>query len=342
LLLFVGVVAALLGMPIPAVGQSVKVQEGVQYGEADGAPLLLDAYLPAEGSSDTGVIVIHGGRWMDGDRRETPADMLAEAGFVAFSVDYRLAPEFPYPAALEDLQTAVRWVRMHAEEYGIDPAKIWAMGGSAGGHLAALLGTIGEGALDQDARVAAVVSWSGPMDLESLAHSRAGLAEVATQFVGCRDPDEPDCAARLREASPIAHLDPTDPPIFIANATSEPVPYSQAQAMADAASKVGVPHQLWTIQGSDHAFSYVREALEPTEAFVVKFVEGTGQTLTTPSTPPSPRATDRPPRERSEPVRTERSGGNRVAMLLGILAALGAAVVAAVVFMRASRGRSAW
>jgi acetyl esterase/lipase len=340
------VIVGLAGAPPPAAAQEGP-QIGVQYGEADGVPLLMDVYFPSGERTGMGVIVIHGGRWMRGDRTDTPADDIASQGHVAFSVEYRLAPEYPYPAAIEDLQTAVRFVREHADEYGVDPAKIWAIGGSAGGHLAALLGTLGRGSTTEGARIAAAVSWSGPMDLELLAASSRGLERAATQFVGCSRAEDPACLAALRDASPVTHLDPSDPPLFIANGTAEPIPFDQAVIMAKAAEQAGVEAGIWTIQGNLHGFSYVREALAPTDAFVTNAIEGTDAPIVFPETPEiavssPPRATASIP-EREQPGATgRRDEGNTTPLLLAILLGVAAATIGTVMLARKWRDRGAW
>jgi acetyl esterase len=339
-------VAVLAGGPPQAAAQEGP-QFGVQYGEADGVPLLMDVYFPFGERTGMGVIVIHGGRWMRGDRTDTPADDIASQGHVAFSVEYRLAPEHPYPAAIDDLQTAVRFIREHADEYGVDPAKIWAIGGSAGGHLAALLGTLGQGSTTEGARIAAAVSWSGPMDLELLAASTRGLERVATQFVGCRRAEDPACLAALREASPVTHLDPSDPPLFIANGTAEPIPFDQAVVMARAAEEAGVEANIWTVEGNVHGFSYVREVLPPTDVFVTNVIEGTDAPIVFPETPgiavSSPPGATGPIPEREQPGASgRRDEGNTTPLLLAILLGVAAAVIGTVMLSRNWRDRGAW
>jgi acetyl esterase len=339
--------AGLAGTPGPAAAQE-GVRLGVQYGEADGVPLLMDVYFPPGERTGIGVIVIHGGRWMTGDRTETPAEEIASQGHVAFSVDYRLAPEHPYPAAIEDLQTAVRFVREHAGEYGVDPAKIWAIGGSAGGHLAALLGTLGQGPTTEGARIAAVASWSGPMDLRILSGRSRGLETAATQFVGCTRADESACAAALGEASPVTHLDPSDPPLFIANGTAEPIPFDQAVIMARAAEEAGVEADIWTIEGNLHGFSYVREALPPTLTFVTNAIEGTDVPITFPETPevavttPPPPTASVPERAATDGTPERREEGNASTLLLAILIGVAAVAIGTVMLARNRRDRGAW
>jgi acetyl esterase len=272
-----------------ATAQAVTVQRDIQYAQPDGVPLLMDAYVPTTPGPHAGVVVVHGGRFRTGDRSLTPAEELAEAGYAAFSVDYRLAPEHPFPAALEDVRSAVRWVRDHADEYDVDPALIWTMGGSAGGHLAALLATVGEGPIDRGSRVAAAVSLSGPTDMARWLQIGG---PVITDFLGCSDPTDPACAATARQASPTTHVDPTDPPIFLANGTEEIIPLWHATTMADTLEREDVPHELWTPQTDRHAWSLGREAMSRALTFVGAALAGQGGVGSTPpKAPPSERET---------------------------------------------------
>ena len=146
----------------PAGAQAVRVKRDVTFRTVDGEKLALDVYQPAtKGKDRPAVVVIHGGGWTQGDKAwfAQQGDQLAERGFVAFSVNYRLAPAHPYPAAVEDVEAAVEWVRKNAKKYGVDPKRIGALGGSAGGHLTGLLATDGDGSLAKGHRVAAAVSW---------------------------------------------------------------------------------------------------------------------------------------------------------------------------------------
>src|SRR5205823_7742189 len=136
--------AAVAAVLVAATGASaaqtgtVDVRTDVQYGVADGKPLLLDAYVPqaAGGERRPAVLLIHGGGFRVGDKRsfEPEARKLAAKGWVAFSVNYRLDEPVVFPAEVDDAQTAVRWVRAHAGEYQVDPKRIGALGESAGGH----------------------------------------------------------------------------------------------------------------------------------------------------------------------------------------------------------------
>jgi len=227
----------------------VAVEQGVVWRTVDGEELALDAYIPAGGGNDrAAVVLIHGGGWSSGDKSSyaEQARKLAELGYVAIAVNYRLVPEHPLPAALEDVQAAVSWLRADAQvrHYGIDPHRIGVLGASAGGQLAAMLGTVGTGANDAGSRVAAVVSWSGVFDFATV-----GIDDAA--LLGCRPSSCPEVTA---DASPINHVDATDAPtLLVTSAKDAIVPATQSEAMASALSDAAVDNRLLVIDGSAHA-----------------------------------------------------------------------------------------
>ncbi|WP_297411848.1 alpha/beta hydrolase [Naasia sp.] len=242
----------------PSVGEVVP---DVVYGRAEGSDLMLDAYLPASARAEAvpAVIVLHGGSFVSGDKGGLDAapiaQLLAQEGYAAFSVDYRLLPGHPYPDALQDVQTAIRWLRQseQVERFGIDPARIGGFGGSAGAILISEAGTAGEGPLDGGARLAAVVELSGAMDLTPAALT-ADLPqeerEVGLAYLGCSDPL--DCPA-AEAASPLSAVDPSDPPFFLAHSADEAIPEQPTLAMADALRAAGVPAKLTIRPGSAHS-----------------------------------------------------------------------------------------
>jgi acetyl esterase/lipase len=193
---------------------------------------------------------------------------MAAAGWVAFSINYRLAPEFLYPAGVQDVRAAVRWIRLHARRYGVDPARIGALGSSAGANLAATLGAGGSGRLDRGSRVRAYVSWSGPMDFAIKADARA-VIETSIPYFGC---SFAECPQTWAEASPIEHVDRTDAPVFIANSTHEIVPVANATTMAERLRAAGVPVVLRILPGARHATAYARDVWDDTVSFVARYV----------------------------------------------------------------------
>ena len=175
----------------------VNIVRDLVYKRVDGHNLQLDIYSPKSISHPLPVVLwIHGHRWSYGSKEQRPPVNLMAQGYIVVSLDYRLSGEAPFPAAIEDCKAAVRWLRANATTYHIDPDHIGAWGHSAGGHLAALLGTSGgvaelEGAGDNStfsSRVQAVCDMSGPSDIlqfyETVSNSNEGSGPQSQ--VSCR------------------------------------------------------------------------------------------------------------------------------------------------------------
>ena len=250
----------------PAPRPQAAVDENVQYGEVQGQKLLLDVYHPADGAAPGGaarlhpaVILIHGGGWTSFDKSTMRGmgQVLARAGYVAFSVDYRLfhGPAARFPAQLDDMQRAVRWVRAHADQYHVDRDHIGAFGHSAGAQLAALLGM--EDARDNSdaalaaysSRVQAVVDVSGPADLTSNRDPDGDA--FLTQFLGVEYTKNPQA---WRDASPIFHVAKSNAPFLIVHGARDAnVPIAQSEALAASLREAGVPVNLVRVDG-EHTF----------------------------------------------------------------------------------------
>jgi acetyl esterase len=256
----------------------VGVTRDIVYSTVDGQAVVLDAYVPTAKTTKRPVIMlVHGGAWSAGDKSNFIGDgmQLAALGYVAFSVNYRLAPAYPYPAAVDDVEAAVRWVRAPAQvkTYAIDRKRIGAIGASAGGHLVGMLATLGSGSLTKGARIKAAVSWSGPMDfsvwpLAALAASPIGIQVL--QFLNC--PSGQTTCANETEASPIDHIDKTDAPMLLANSEQELVSLNQATRMDAALKAAGVVEQLVVFPGNRHAQAYGADVWDRTVAFLEKYV----------------------------------------------------------------------
>jgi acetyl esterase/lipase len=231
-----------------AQSDGVTVEENIPYATISGTELHLDIYEPPDRGSQTrpGILLIHGGGWTSFDKN-TMSGMgrfLARSGFVAFAVDYRLfnGTENRWPTQLDDVQRAVRWVRMNAGKYGVNPKKIGAWGHSAGGQLAALLGM--EDTRDNSdstlakysSKVQAVVDTSGPADF-TIDHDPDGDA-FFTKFLGGNFATHPDL---WREASPVFHVAKDNAPFLIVHGTKDQdAPISQAQELYDKLKAAGV------------------------------------------------------------------------------------------------------
>ncbi|GAA1526181.1 acetyl esterase/lipase [Agromyces terreus] len=279
---------AIVGIRTFTAPEGITVDADLEYGvRDDGTVLTLDicrpASMPAEAAPAAAaaltdddvtalpaVVSIHGGSWARGDKANADwrnvCMWLASEGFVAASVNYRLVPEVRFPAAIEDVAHAVAWLRdpEQASRFGLDPTRIGAFGGSAGGNLAALLGTTGEGPLDEGSRVAAVAELSGPVGLsaESLLADGASpwLRGIVADYLGC-EPDAIDACRQATDASPATFVDASDPPFLIGHAETEIIPLGQSQRLADELAAAGVEVELAVAPGSEHSIGILDEAM---------------------------------------------------------------------------------
>lgn len=225
--------------------------EDVEFARPSGVSLTLDAHIPDGKGPFPTVIIVHGGGWVNGNKRTyvTPLfQPLTDAGFAWFTINYRLAPKYQYPAAVDDVKAAVRWVREHAGQYKVDRKRIALMGESAGGHLVALAGAQNE----PSSRVAAVVDFYGAHDLLKRERDRGSVSPGMTSFLGIDKLDEAGIA-RLREASPITYVRKGLPPfLFIHGTKDTAVPYEQSPLMCDALRKAGNRCEVFTVEGAPH------------------------------------------------------------------------------------------
>nr|WP_303652886.1 alpha/beta hydrolase [Paludisphaera mucosa] len=238
----------------PTPPESIVFEKDVVYREVDGETLHVDFARPKAGEGPFPVVVfIHGGGWRAGDKRDFRDGLfgVAQQGCAGVSVQYRFAPKHPFPAQLDDVKAAVRFVREHAKEWKLDPDRIAVMGGSAGAHLALLLATTA----DEDPKdaktssaVKAAVSLAGPTDL-TRPYPDASRAMVEDLLGQARKADR----AAQDAASPLHHLNAGDAPVLLIHGTKDQlVPYDQATAFEEACKKVGVEAELFTIVGGDH------------------------------------------------------------------------------------------
>ncbi len=241
---------------------AVSVQQDVEYGAQAGEKLLLDFYLPAQTSSTPrpAVVLIHGGGWdsLDKSTMRGMGNFLARSGFVAVSVNYRLlhGSENRWPAQLDDVQRAVRWLRANSPKYNVDPEHIGAFGHSAGAQLASLLGMVdtrdnSDPALAKySSRVQAVVDVSGPTDF--LANKDTdGAAFLAALFGGtyAKIPEV------WRSASPVFNVAKSNAPFLIVQGTQDAnVPIAQAQELYDKLQQAGVPVSFVKVEDG-HTFT---------------------------------------------------------------------------------------
>jgi acetyl esterase/lipase len=207
--------------------------------------LYLDVTRPDGATRLPAIIWLHGGAWRMGDRTWLPDfwDDFALSGFVMVSIDYTLSGDAPFPRNLHDVRTAIRWVRAHADHYGVIPDAVGLWGSSAGGHLASLVALTGG-----DATVQAVVDGYGPADL--LAPDQDVPPTVG--LLGGSPREFPD---RARAASPALHDASQAPPFLILHGTGDDlVPASQSIALYDSLARAGRDATLYLIDGFGHGF----------------------------------------------------------------------------------------
>lgn len=223
----------------------------------------LDLYLPDDNQTEHPLVIwIHGGAWEEGTKDWCPAKALLSRGYAAASIGYRLSKQATFPAQIEDCKTAVRWLRAHASEYGIDSKRIGAWGASAGGHLAALLGTtgkvrefdVGEN-LSQASDVQCVVDWFGPatflrwgeanstsLDSSPVARLLGGLVSTHQELA--------------RRASPVSFVSHESAPFRIMHGDRDQVvPLQQSKELEQALKTAGVDSTLRIISGAGHGGS---------------------------------------------------------------------------------------
>lgn len=241
----------------------------VPFGEADGVPLLLDLLAPDPRPPDRlpALVWIHGGGWETGDKRggfsDTFGPMLAAAGFVFVSVNYRLSDQAIFPAQLHDVKAAVRWVRANAGALGIDPERIGVWGHSAGGHLTALVGTTGDlpelegesGTPGVSSRVQAAMPLSPATDFRVIPPGWPYVEprRATEKLVG--GPLE-ERAELVRMANPSTHAGPGMPPFQIVHGAADGVvPVEQAIALYEALVAAKCDVSLEVLPGADHWFA---------------------------------------------------------------------------------------
>ncbi|SDW21321.1 alpha/beta hydrolase [Paenibacillus sp. CF384] len=241
--------------------REIQIISDVIYGEADGKPLLLDIALPSQRGGKLPIAMyIHGGAWLWGDKAEPSESGMfvrhfAAQGYLSVSINYRFSNEAIYPAQLHDAKAAVRWLRANAESFGGDPARIGVFGHSAGGHLAALLGTTGhveemEGCSGNpgiSSSVQAVATWSAPVDfLQMLDGFHDSPESLESRLIGgyVREHQE-----RAKLASPLTFVTDAAPPFLIIHGTEdEIIPFNQAEILHEALHN----SSILAIKGANH------------------------------------------------------------------------------------------
>lgn len=252
---------AIVGAVPPKAADGIEFRENVEYGTGGGTKLTLHLARPADIKEPLPCLVfIHGGGWAAGNKNDLKDAVrdAARRGYVAVSVGYRFAPKDPFPAQVEDVKCAVRWLRAHASELQLDPARIGAIGFSAGAHLAMMLGVMDKGDglegdggwADQSSKVQAVVAYFGPVDL--MGEYPPQSQEIVKNFIGGTKAEK---TAEYKRASPITYVNGGDAPMLLFQGTEDVlVPYDQAYVMAKALTSAKVPGRVELMLGANHGW----------------------------------------------------------------------------------------
>ncbi|QJW97859.1 alpha/beta hydrolase [Frigoriglobus tundricola] len=252
----------------------VTVERGVLYDTIEKQKLYLDIARPKGDGPHPCVVILHGGAWIGGSRKDVSVgdkgkngkpepsilEDVAARGYVAVAPSYRLAPRFPFPAQIQDARAAVRFLRANAKTYGIDPAKFAAAGFSAGGHLALLLGLADKvdgwdagGNRDQSSRVQCVVDYFGPTDLSLYAVSPAVEDAYMVPVFGKAVKTDPEV---YKKASPISYVSKTAPPVLVLHGTFDLiVPIIHSETLLKKLTDAGATAEMITVRAEGHGWS---------------------------------------------------------------------------------------
>jgi acetyl esterase/lipase len=250
--------------PIGIRAEQPTVQRDIEYARVGEHSLKLDLYLQQPQKKAALIVWVHGGAWRSGSKSSMPLEPLIRRGFAVASVDYRLSPITPFPAQIHDLKAAIRFLRAKAGDFGFDDRRFVVAGSSAGGHLAALVGTTNgdkllEGTVGEHAGVSsdvqAIVSFFGMSNLTTI------LSQSTPHGLNVRVPalelllgGPPDVKVELaRQASPVFHVDPIDPPLLLLHGDQDPqAPINQSHELQGAYEQVGRPVELIVVHGGKH------------------------------------------------------------------------------------------
>jgi alpha-L-fucosidase 2 len=227
-----------------------ELKTDIEFAKPEGVSLALDAYIPDGAGPFPTCILVHGGGFTKGDKTSYIKPLfepLSKAGFTWFTINYRLAPQYRHPACVEDVESAIRWVKAHAAEYKVDTKRIALIGESAGGYLVSEVGARAKG----DTSLAAVVPFYAPHDLELQVRKRDALGAMQALF-GLQELND-NAWKVLRDASVTSHLHKGMPPYLQIHGNKDAqVPYEQSVIFQDRMKALGNSCELITIEGGGH------------------------------------------------------------------------------------------
>jgi len=245
----------IFGFVMTAAIAGAGMRKDIEFAKAGDVSLKLDAFVPEGKGPFPTVVLVHGGGWTGGDRWnpfKRIYDPLSQAGFVWFTVDYRLAPKYRYPAAIDDVVAAIKYVEAHAGEYKVDPKRLAISGESAGGHIVAYIGA----RYGAQLHIAAVVPFYPAIDLDALVEGGDNLNGRARPalgaFLGFTEVND-EARQRMRDASPATYVHPGMPPyLFVHGTKDETVNIHQSQLMCTKMKEAGNTCEVYPVEGAPH------------------------------------------------------------------------------------------
>lgn len=260
--------AILLALPVlssRAETYEVEKTDGIVFAEPDGVKLLLDLHLPKGVENPPLVMFIHGGGWKGGARSNSKLNWVAKHGYALASIEYRLSQEALFPAQILDCKGALRWLRAHQQKYGYDASRVVVAGTSAGGHLAALMGTSGDvadlegetgGNADQSTRVQGIIDYYGPSDFVERSKNQPSKTDHPEggvyKLLGGPVKENLEAA---RRASPSTYISKGDPPLLILHGDKDKTVFlDQSEHFEKLYDDAGLDAHLHVLEGKGHGW----------------------------------------------------------------------------------------
>lgn len=265
--------------------ERVRIERDIVYGSEAPNSQNLDLYVPKNADKPLPLVVwIHGGGFVGGNKRPTPAVRLLGQGFAVASIEYRFLDKAPFPAQVHDCKAAIRWLRAHAAQYNIDPARIGVWGGSAGAHLAALLGTTNgskdlEGNVgshpDVSSDVQAVCDWYGSSDMLTMPAVKRVAQDRQDQLILLLGGPISEKRELAKLVSAFYHADKKTVPFLIMHGDMDKtVPLEQSTRLHEKLKAAGTDSTLIIMKGQGHGFKQDPEAFGHTAKFFGRVLKG--------------------------------------------------------------------
>ena len=252
--------AAWICCAVFTVAVRAEMRKDIEFAKPGGFSLTLDAYVPDGAGPFPTVIIVHGGGFARGDKQTYVPPLfepLSQAGFTWFTINYRMHPQFKFPDAVEDVEAAIHFVKMHAKEYKVDLSRVVLMGESAGGALVSFVGVQNKSAI----KLAAVVPFYGVHDWQQRAEEEAAGKvgpSIWREFFSVPAGNSPEAVKRMKEVSAATYIKKGLPPFLLIHGTEDAqVNYQQSVVMQQRMKKAGNVCDLITVEGGPHGMGVI-------------------------------------------------------------------------------------